>query len=82
MQQTDSAIHKLKPRSFHKSTQLWANLADFHLWYELHLIVKISAIVSKLKAVDSNYFHFFFISIFFLIYFYFILFLELGLGLE
>jgi len=38
-------------------------------------------ILSKLKVVDFNYFHFLFISIFFSIYF-FILFLELGLGLE
>jgi len=30
MWQTDSAAHKLKPRSFHKSTQLRVYSADFH----------------------------------------------------
>ena len=39
MWQTDGVAHKLKPRSFYKSTQLWANLVDFHPWYELHLTV-------------------------------------------
>ena len=29
-QQTDSAAHKLKPRSFHKSTHLRVHSADFH----------------------------------------------------
>ena len=29
-QQTDSAAHKLKPRSFHKSAYLWVHPADFH----------------------------------------------------
>ena len=29
-QQTDSAAHKLKPRSFHKSAHLWVHSADFH----------------------------------------------------
>ena len=37
--QTDSAAHKLKPRSFHKSTQLQVHLADFHPQCELCLIV-------------------------------------------
>jgi len=37
MQQTDSAAHKLKPRLFYKSTHLQVLLADFYLWYELHL---------------------------------------------
>ena len=30
MQQTDSAAHKLKPRSFHKSTHLQFHFIDFH----------------------------------------------------
>ena len=30
MWQTDSAAHKLKPRSFHKSTYLQVHSADFH----------------------------------------------------
>ena len=30
MRQTDGAAHKLKPRSFHKSTHLWVNSVDFH----------------------------------------------------
>jgi len=30
MQQTDGAAHKLKPRSFHKSTHLRVHLANFH----------------------------------------------------
>jgi len=30
MQQTDGAAHKLKPRSFHKSTHLQVHPADFH----------------------------------------------------
>jgi len=30
MRQTDGAAHKLKPRSFHKSTHLWVYFADFH----------------------------------------------------
>ena len=29
-QQTDSVAHKLKPRSFHKSTYLQVHFADFH----------------------------------------------------
>ena len=29
-QQTDGAAHKLKPRSFHKSTHLWVHSADFY----------------------------------------------------
>ena len=29
-QQTDGAAHKLKLRSFHKSTHLWVHSADFH----------------------------------------------------
>jgi len=28
--QTDSAAHKLKPRSFHESAHLWVHSADFH----------------------------------------------------
>ena len=35
--QTDGTAYKLKPGSFHKSTHLWAHLADFHLWCEPHL---------------------------------------------
>ena len=36
--QIDSAAHKLKPRSFHKSTQLWVHSVDFypsvnHVWH-------------------------------------------------
>ena len=30
MRQTDGAVHKLKPRSFHKSTHLRVHSADFH----------------------------------------------------
>ena len=30
MQQTDGAAYKLKPRSFHKSTQLWVHSMDFY----------------------------------------------------
>jgi len=30
MQQTDSAVYKLKPRLFHKSTHLQVHFADFH----------------------------------------------------
>ena len=37
-QQTDSTVHKLKPRLFYKSAQLQALLMDFHSWYKLHLI--------------------------------------------
>jgi len=29
--QTDGAVHKLKPRSFHKSTHFQVHSADFHL---------------------------------------------------
>jgi len=39
MWQTDGAAYKLKPRSFHKSAQLWVYLVDFHLWYKLCLTV-------------------------------------------
>jgi len=39
IQQTDSTAHKLKPRSFNKSTNFWTNLADFHIWCEPHLTV-------------------------------------------
>jgi len=35
----DSIVHKLKPRSFHKSTYLQAHLVDFHLWCEPYLTV-------------------------------------------
>ena len=30
MQQTDSVVHKLKPRSFHKSAHLQVHSADFY----------------------------------------------------
>ena len=30
MWQTNGAVHKLKPRSFHKSAHLWVHSADFH----------------------------------------------------
>jgi len=39
MQQTDSAAHKLKSRSFYKSAYLWVYFVDFHFQYELHLTV-------------------------------------------
>jgi len=40
MWQTDRTAHKLKPRSFHKSTHFWVHLAYFHLQCELYLTIK------------------------------------------
>ena len=37
MQQTNSITHKLKLRSFYKSTHLQAYLTDFYPWYEPYL---------------------------------------------
>jgi len=37
--QTDSTVHKLKPRSFHKSVHLWVHLADFYSQCEPYLIL-------------------------------------------
>ena len=39
MWQINSTAHKLKPRSFYKSTHLWVHLADFHPQCELYLTV-------------------------------------------
>ena len=39
MWQTDGIAHKLKLRLFHKSTQLWVHLANFHLQCESHLTI-------------------------------------------
>ena len=53
MWQTDSTVYKLKPRSFHKSTHLQANLADFHPWYELcltHIVKRMIVIENKLLS--------------------------------
>ena len=53
MWQTDSTVHKLKPRSFHKSTHLQANLADFYLWYKpclTHIVKRMIIIEDRLLS--------------------------------
>ena len=52
MWQTDSAIHKLKPRLFYKSAHFQAYFIDFHLQCELYLtivnfITKLPLVVRK-----------------------------------
>ena len=39
----NSIAHKLKPKSFHKSTQLQVHLVDFHPQYEPHLILGLDS---------------------------------------
>ena len=55
MWQTDGVAHKLKPRSFNKSTYLWVHLVDFHPWCELYLTYKTCRIVIYLyKNLTKN----------------------------
>jgi len=54
--QTDSAAHKLKPRSFHKSAQVWVHLVDFHpgvncAWHRYYLIDNIDLYIDPLISL-------------------------------
>ena len=51
--QTDSAVHKLKPRSFHKFTYLWVHLVDFYHWCELCL----TKLIIKYDLMNFEDFH-------------------------
>ena len=58
MQQTDRAAHKLKPRSFHKSTHLWVHSVDFHpsvncAWQGVIIVTNKVALPSDFQTIEN-----------------------------
>ena len=59
--QTDSAAHKLKPRSFHKSAHLWVHSVNFHpsvnhTWQVIVLVISLEFAKKqgfKLKKIEN-----------------------------
>jgi len=70
--QTDSTVYKLKPRLFHKSTQLQVHLADFHpnvncAWHRSRPATK--PVVLKVYNVKLSFDIWLVLYIYFILYF-------------